>query len=373
MKKFYSFLIFLCLPLLSLGNEQPPPADQVFKLSAKVAPKQLQLQWQIKDGYYLYRDRISLAITSSSQQKLGVYHLPDGLNKHHEFLGDFVAYEKELTLNIPLVNSLPATFILHYQGCAKSGFCYPPQTRLLNLQAKTATITDPDANTTELDQITQLLNSHDSFWILLGFLGFGLLLAFTPCVFPMLPILSGIIVGQGQQLTTRQAFLLSLTYVLAMAATYALAGIAAAYAGSYIQGAFQNPWVIGLFSGVFVLLALSLFGLYELQLPAALQQKLLKLSNQQPSGHYVGVAIMGTLSTLIVSPCVSAPLVGALGYIGQTGDAFLGGFALFCLGLGMGIPLLIVGTSAGKLLPKAGPWLEITKQLFGIALLAVAI
>ena len=189
----------------------------------------------------------------------------------------------------------------------------------------------------------------------------------------MIPILSGIIVGQKQPLTTSIAFRLSLAYVLAMALTYAMAGILAAYAGSYLQGMLQTTWVIILFSGIFVLLALSLFGFYDLQLPAGLQQKLINLSNQQRGGQYLGVIIMGGLSTLIVSPCVSAPLVGALGYIGQTGDSVLGGLALFMLGLGMGLPLLVIGTSAGRLLPKAGRWLELVKQAFGVLLLAIAI
>lgn len=375
MQKLISAIFFICLPLLGLADEQPLPADRVFSFSAHTAPEQIVLQWKIAKGYYLYRDRISIELTQPTQQKLGDLQLPKGLVKHNNILGNFLVYEDTVTVNTPLANAEPYTLVVHYQGCAKNGFCYPPQTRFVTFSKGQLDITNPDQPTSsnQLDSITHLLKSQNYVWTLLGFLGFGLLLAFTPCVFPMIPILSGIIVGHGQKITTYKALLLSLTYVLAMAITYALAGLGAAYAGNSLQVILQAPWAIVLFSTVFVLLAFSLFGFYELQLPAGLQTKLLRLSHKQQGGHYLGVAVMGCLSTLIVSPCVSAPLAGALGYIGQTGDAILGATALFCMGIGMGLPLLVVGTSAGKLLPKAGPWLVLIKQVFGILLIAVAI
>ncbi len=374
-QRLINAIIFLLFYSISgLAAEHPLPVDQAFKLSSSYTPEYFQLHWQIAKGTYLYRDKIKIDLIKPTTQKLGTIQMPSSITKQNQILGDFEAYEQTLTINIPLAYTEPIALNIHYQGCAKTGFCYPPQTRLVSLQNGQITIINPD-NLVEnsQDKITRLLNSHNYLPILLGFLGFGLLLAFTPCVFPMIPILSGIIVGQKLPLTTGIAFRLSLAYVLAMALTYAMAGILAAYAGSYLQGLFQTPWAIALFSITFVLLALSLFGLYDLQLPANLQQKLINLSNRQRGGQYLGVMIMGGLATLIVSPCVSAPLVGALGYIGQTGDAVLGGLALFMLGLGMGLPLLVIGTSAGKLLPKAGRWLELIKQAFGILLLMMAI
>lgn len=239
-----------------------------------------------------------------------------------------------------------------------------------------ATATSAPAVTTpipEQDRIAQTLASGHTWVTLLSFFGFGLLLAFTPCVFPMVPILSGLIVGHGATLSTARAFALSLAYVLAMALTYTAAGVFAGLFGSNLQAVFQNPWVLGTFSALFVVLALSLFGFYELQVPSWLQGKLTELSNRQRSGTLLGAAIMGLLSALIVGPCVAAPLAAALIYIGKSGDALLGGSALFMLSMGMGAPLLVLGTSAGKLLPKAGAWMHTVKSVFGVLLLAVAI
>ena len=211
------------------------------------------------------------------------------------------------------------------------------------------------------------------FWAIPAFFGFGLLLAFTPCVFPMIPILSSLIAGQGATLTRRRALLLSLTYVLAMAATYTVAGVLAALLGQNLQIWFQNPWILAVFSGMFVVLALSMFGLYELQLPATLQNRLVDWSNRQRGGHHVGVAVMGLLSALIVGPCVAPPLIGVLTFIAVTGDLALGAAALFALSLGMGAPLLLIGASAGHWLPRAGHWMERIKAVFGVLLLAVAL
>ncbi|RNE92772.1 protein-disulfide reductase DsbD, partial [Marichromatium sp. AB32] len=229
------------------------------------------------------------------------------------------------------------------------------------------------APVSEQDRLASTL-ANASLWTSVAlFFGLGLLLAFTPCVFPMIPILSGIIAGQGAGITTRRAFVLSLVYVLAMALTYTVAGVLAGLFGANLQAAFQDPWILGAFALVFVALALSMFGFYDLQLPASLQSRLAALSNRQQGGTLAGVAIMGLLSALIVGPCVAPPLFGALIYISQTGDALLGGVALFALSLGMGAPLIVIGTSAGKLLPRAGAWMEAVKAVFGVALLAVAI
>jgi thiol:disulfide interchange protein DsbD len=225
----------------------------------------------------------------------------------------------------------------------------------------------------EGSQIARLFKGG-SFWLIVSFFfGAGLLLALTPCVFPMIPILSGIIVGRGHKITHMHAFILSLAYVLGMAITYAAAGVLAGFSGNLISNALQTPWVLGSFAAVFVVLSLSMFGFYELQLPTALQSKLSTTSNRLHGGHLGGVFVMGALSAIIMGPCVAAPLAGALLYIGQTHDAVLGGVALFVMALGMGAPLLLIGTSAGVLLPKAGAWMEAVKQFFGVMLLALAI
>jgi thiol:disulfide interchange protein DsbD len=279
------------------------------------------------------------------------------------------------------------TFKVKYQGCSEiSGICYPPQTKKFTVKISpvsaaqaAALATDQAASgassepVSEQDEIANALRSGDTWLTLLIFFGAGLLLALTPCVFPMIPILSGIIVGQGTEITTRKAFLLSLVYVLAMALTYTVVGVLVGLSGENIQAWFQNPWIIGSFTAIFVALSFSMFGFYELQMPSSIQNKLASISNSQQGGNIAGVAIMGFLSALIVGPCVTAPLVGALIYIAETGDAVLGGMALFSLSMGMGAPLLLIGASAGKLLPKAGAWMEAVKAVFGVLLLALAI
>jgi thiol:disulfide interchange protein DsbD len=265
-----------------------------------------------------------------------------------------------------------------YQGCAEAGLCYPPQTKVQDvdlsaappMKVSTQVTTAPVA---EQDRLAVLLRDGNLLWVMLSFIGVGILLAFTPCVLPMIPILSGLIVGQGKKLTTHHAFALSLTYVLAMAAVYAVVGVVVGLLGSNIQLALQNPWVLGVFALIFVTLALSMFGLYELQMPSAIQSHLTKHSNAQQSGAFIGVAVMGALSALICGPCITAPLVAVLVFIGQSGSALRGGLALFALGLVMGIPLLIIGTSARKLVPKSGAWMNAVKHVFGVILLGVAI
>lgn len=268
--------------------------------------------------------------------------------------------------------------------------CYPPLTQEVSVSfaADLAAEADTDAlpetgdgaaeddeaaaPVTQQDRIAAQLADGQIWLVALAFFGFGLLLTFTPCVFPMIPILSNIIIGQ-KNLTTRKAFLISLVFVLAMALTYTIAGVFAGLAGANLQAAFQNPWIIGTFVAIFIALAMSMFGFYELQMPAGVQSKLSQISNKQEGGTYAGAGIMGFLSALIVGPCVTAPLIGALLYISHTGDAVLGGIALFALSMGMGAPLLVIGTSAGRLLPKAGPWMDTIKAVFGVGLLAIGI
>ena len=376
------------------------PANKAFAMGSEVVDGNLIiLKWDIADGYYLYRDKFEFSIDEGEGVILGKPKYPKGKIITDETFGKMVVFYQNVGVKIPLsrTDSSPANLTLRvkYQGCADAGFCYPPVTTTTFLKLPAGEVSDQieksqinktakaailqSSNTSapvalsEQDSIADSLENEGFIMIVLTFFGFGLLLAFTPCVFPMIPILSSIIVGQGEKVTTRQAFKLSLVYVLAMALTYTVAGIVAGLFGANLQAAFQNPWILGSFSIVFVLLSFSMFGFYELQLPASLQSKLTEISNKQEGGTVAGVAIMGFLSALIVGPCVAAPLMGALIYIGQTGDAVLGGVALFALSMGMGAPLIAIGTSAGKLMPKAGAWMDAIKAVFGVMLLAVAI
>ena len=272
------------------------------------------------------------------------------------------------------------TLLASYQGCSEKGICYPPirKTFDLALPAADAAPAAPPTNAapagdSETSRVAALLKGGNFWLIVAGFFGFGMLLALTPCVFPMIPILSGIIVGQGHHLTKSRAFALSLAYVLGMAIAYAAAGVAAGLSGTLLSNALQNPWVLGAFALLFVGLAFSMFGFYELQMPSFLQSRFTDASNRMKGGHIAGVFAMGTLSALIVGPCVAAPLAGALAYIGLTRNVWLGGTALFAMALGMGMPLLAVGLSAGALLPRAGGWMEAVKAFFGVLLLGVAI
>jgi thiol:disulfide interchange protein DsbD len=381
---------------LGFGDQEPEflEVDQAFALTAEVTPEgdTLLARWVIADGYYLYRDKFKFS-SDAADPKLGSPELPRGKIKNDAYFGEMEILVDEVVARVPLERTSTAvgtlTFTAGYQGCADGGICYPPQKKQLTVDlplldalvapaaaASTppaATPTAPVTSLSEQDSIAASLASGASLLTILSFFGFGLLLAFTPCVFPMIPILSGIIVGQGTQVTTRRAFVLSLVYVLAMALTYTVAGVLAGLFGSNLQATFQNPWILGSFAALFVLLSLSMFGLYDLQVPNWAQSRINAASNSQKSGSLTGVAIMGFLSALIVGPCVAAPLAGALIYIGQTGDAVLGGAALFALSLGMGAPLLLIGTSAGKLLPKAGPWMNPIKAVFGVLLIGVAI
>ena len=421
----YLLLIVLCFTQLShaegfldrlpsLGGTKQPTflqPDQAFGLD--VATKDahtLIASFSVTPEYYLYRDKISFKI-SDSNIKITNVSLPKGELKHDPNLGDMEVYHQSFQVLISLENSnkaaQPITLDASYQGCSEKGLCYPPIKKKIKIllpvvsdtQSATTNKFSPDAAVTvsalppaatpirakpqtasvednlqnDNSQIAKLFK-QGSFWLIVSFFfGAGLLLAFTPCMFPMVPILSGIIVGRGHKITHMHGFILSLAYVMGMALTYAAVGVIAGLSGSLLSNALQTPWVLGSFAGVFVLLSLSMFGFYELQLPTALQSRLSNTSNKLHGGHLSGVFVMGALSAIIVGPCVAAPLAGALLYIGQTHDAFLGGTALFSMAMGMGIPLLLIGASAGTLLPKTGAWMESVKRLFGVLLLAVAI
>lgn len=386
------FLLLLCFSPLShadgflerLGGAKQPtflPPDQAFVLSVDACDeKRLIANFNITPGYYLYRDKIHFAV-AEAKPKIASVNLPKGEAKNDPNFGLIQVYHQSFQAEIILASSNPAQPLLlnaSYQGCSDQGLCYPPIEKTLTINLGQYVCNSPALTTTppaenENTQIANVLK-QGSFWLVVTFFfGAGLLLAFTPCVFPMIPILSGIIVGRGHKMTRMHAFILSLAYVLGMALTYAAAGIAAGLSGELISNALQTPWVLGSFALVFVLLSLSMFGFYELQLPVALQSRLTERSNKLHGGHLSGVFAMGALSAIIMSPCVAAPMAGALLYIGKTHDAVLGGTALFALALGMGAPLLLIGTSAGALLPKAGPWMEAIKRVFGVVMLALAI
>lgn len=383
-EKGFSSLLSSFGQKLGIGGNQDQflPPEQVFIFSIDVVNhSQLAASWEVADGYYLYKDKFSFEINENPGISAGPAILPQGKKKHDEAFGLMEVFYSEVTAQIPLIrqtkDATDVTIIAHYQGCADLGFCYPPMTQevVLTLPEVDDTAIEPSKTVpvSEQDRYVQNLSEGSIIINMLSFFGLGLLLTFTPCVLPMIPILSSIIAGQGRSITTSKAFWLSLTYVLAMSVTYTAAGVAAGLFGGNLQAAFQNPWILGSFAALFVALSLSMFGFYELQIPQRFQTKLTEISNKQQGGRFLGVAVMGLLSALIVGPCLAAPLAGALIYIGQTGDAVLGGSALFALSLGMGIPLLIIGTSAGKWLPKAGPWMNTIKSIFGVLLIGVAI
>lgn len=364
------------------------PPDQAFQFSAKVNDSEtLSLHWAIAKGYYLYRDKLAFRLEEPKEATIAPFSSPPGELITDDFFGEIETYRDSLEIELPLIRTNPSpvtvTLIAEFQGCADKGVCYPPMSKKVSLklpavaelrpaQTDTLQTTVGSRQLSEQEEIAGAL-SEDTLWLtVITFFGFGLLLSLTPCVFPMIPILSGIIIGHGKKITTREAFFISSVYVLATALTYTIFGILAGLFGSNLQAIFQTPWVLILFSALFVVLSLSMFGFYELQIPSRFQSKLSELSHKQKHS-FIGTAIMGVLSALIVGPCVAAPLAGALIYIGQSGDALLGGLALFSMGLGSGVPLIIIGTSAGKLMPKAGPWMYAIKAFFGVSLLGVAI
>ncbi|MFE8713028.1 protein-disulfide reductase DsbD [Aeromonas allosaccharophila] len=368
--------------LSSLGieaNTKPKflQVDEAFQIESEQRGDQLLLTLHIADDYYLYRHSLRF---KGNNLTFSEPTLPEGTEHEDDFFGKTRVYYQQVSIAVPLKEvGENATLRVRYQGCT-DGLCYPPTDKLIDVAPLVTATTAPTAETaqsvapvSQQDQLAAALG-HQGFWLsIVAFFALGLGLAFTPCVFPMYPILTGIIAGAGHRLSTGRAFLLSLVYVQGMAVTYTLLGLVVASAGLKFQAALQHPYVLIGLSLMFVLLALSMFGLYTLQLPSSLQTRLSGLSNRQQGGSVVGVAIMGMISGLVCSPCTTAPLSGALIYVAQSGDLWLGGAALYALSLGMGLPLLLLGTSGGKLLPKAGAWMDVIKQLFGFALLAVPI
>ena len=351
--------------------------DRAFQLELRpFSPGRLLLSWQIEPGYYLYKDKFR-AQSLTDGIRVADFSLPPGKLKADPLFGRVEVYYGENEVLIPFSAAAQAiktaAIEVGYQGCKEDSICYPPikKTYTLSLAAAGGAGSPQPALLSEQDGITQRLKDTGLLLNILSFFGFGLLLAFTPCVFPMIPILSGIIVGEKQQITRPRAFSLSLSYVLAMAFTYAGLGVIAGLFHFNLQAASQNIWALSLFSGLFVLLALSMFGFYELRLPASWQGRL--CGHQGGRGGLKGATVMGVLSAVIVGPCVAPALAGALLYISQTGDAVLGGLALFALGLGFGAPLLLVGAVSGEILPRAGAWMETIRRGFGVIMLGVAI
>jgi thiol:disulfide interchange protein DsbD len=361
------------------NQDQFLPVDEAFRFSASAdGGGQVALDWQIAPGYYLYRHRVS-AKTATAGFVLAEVAMPAGKKKTDEFFGDVEVYYDALAATVPVTRPAGgSTFeiAVSYQGCADAGLCYPPVTKTVTIELPppgTPPRSEAPVMVAEQDRLASLIADGSLLVVMATFLGFGLLLAFTPCVLPMIPILSGIIAGQGAAATPSRSFLLSLTYVLGMALTYTIAGAAFAAAGQQAQAFFQQPWIILLFAGLFVVLALAMFGLFDLKIPAALETRLAAVSGRQKAGSFIGTAIMGALSALVVTACVAPPMVAALAVIGQTGDVLRGALALFAMAIGMGAPLLLVGVAGGRFLPHAGPWMTTIKTLFGVLFLAVAV
>ncbi len=382
------------------GANEPLSPDEAFKFDLFAFDGQtLNALWNITPGHYLYQNKIKFSVgEGTTGVTLGKPELPPGIEYKDVYFGDVVTYEEDFEARIP-VNGFQKSLLVNatYQGCSKiTGICYPPQTKTINvdfsnfkpasnIQAvdtigeapKTALSTTPTQTASPIQSeqsiLSDTLKNKGILTIIAAFFVGGLLLTFTPCVFPMIPILSGIITGQGKDISRGKSFALSLAYVIPMALTYAVAGVIAGYTGANLQAALQNPWVISCFALLFVLLSLSMFGFYELQMPSSIQNRLNNLSNNQRGGSLIGAGIMGVLSALIVGPCVTGPLIAALAYIADTKDVVLGGLSLFMLGMGMGAPLLLIGFSAGSILPRAGAWMDTVKHVFGVMMLAMAI
>ncbi len=384
-------LFLLIVPIfLFAGLPKFLMPDEAFKASATLNDKgQIEVIVDIAEGIYIYEEKLHVK-DKNLDDKINFKSLsmPESTELHGEkvFLDSpKIIIDLEKTADIKGYKDI--TILVEYQGCSEQGLCYEPLEKEFTLSVNTdilpgnilkkqrlkemkkESITEDISS--ESDAIADTLKNGSLGIIILSFLGFGLLLALTPCVFPMIPILSSVIVSQGKDITVRKAFMMSLVYVLAMSVAYTIAGVLAGMFGANLQAAFQTPWVIIVFSLIFIALSLSMFDYYELQIPQSMQSRLNGVGKER--GGYVGVALMGFFSALIVGPCVAAPLAGALIYIGQTGDALLGGIALFSLSMGMGLPLLIIGVSAGKFMPKPGAWMDNIKYIFGVMLIGVAI
>jgi len=395
-----SFLLFIWHPAIAENTSSSAknifaentdddflPPDEAFKLNIdEVSGTVIEAKFTIVPGYYLYKERIKFAIKDASQGNISSIDLPIGEIKDDPNFGKQEVYHHDFIAKIKTANTVKEIVLdASYQGCSEKGLCYAPQHKTFNLvlnnsekdTALQANIDGASEASSNDDQATTLLKGGKLWLIAIGFFGFGLLLALTPCVLPMIPILSGIIVGDKKvhhHATSRlHAFNLSLAYVLGVALSYTLAGIAAGLSGQLLSNALQNPWVLGVTALIFVILSFSMFGFYELRLPHKIENRMVNTANRLKGGQFLGVFIMGVISALIVSPCVAAPLAGALLYISQTHDVVLGGVALFALSIGMGVPLLLIGASAGHVLPKAGVWMTAVRNFFGVIMLAVAI
>jgi len=368
MRHFFLLFALLISSLAQAGNDpfasKPEflPVDKAFVLtSERLDSGETQLFWQIADGYYLYQKRLKFDGLATQN----VPALPEGESHSDEYFGEQPVYRQGLELKIPA--AAQGQIKVSYQGCADAGLCYPPQTRVIDLGGKAAATTDeaPD------QALASGLQQHSLGWSLLVFFGLGLLLAFAPCSLPMLPILAGMVVGSGA--TPRRGFALAGSYVVCMALVYAAMGVIAALLGANLQAWLQNPWLLGTFAAVFVVLALPMFGFFELQLPAALRDRLEHASRSQRGGSLIGAGVLGALSGLLVGPCMTAPLAGALLYIAQSGNALHGGLILFALGIGIGVPLLLLVTVGNRFLPKPGAWMNLLKGVFGFLFLATAL
>jgi thioredoxin:protein disulfide reductase len=382
-------LALLAAPVWAASADDLLEPEKAFRLSARALdPSAVEVRFQIADGYYMYRDKFRFA-AAGGDAKLGEPHFPQGQRKKDEFFGDVETYRKQVAIRVPVTgNAERLQLEVTSQGCADVGVCYPPQVQKVEVRLASVSLgggplaAAPQSGGREVREpaivsdearFEAALVSGGFLLTLAIFFGAGILLTFTPCVLPMIPILSGIIVGEKRAVAKAHAFALSVTYVLGMAVTYTAIGVIAALSGAFIAAALQNPWVLAAFAAIFVVLALSMFGFYDLQLPTALQSKASAASAKLRGGELGAVALMGMLSAAIVSPCVAAPLAGALLYISQTRDVVLGGAALFSLALGMGVPLVAIGTTEGALLPRSAHAMAAVKRFFGAALLGVAI
>lgn len=361
--------------------DAPLPAEKAFRLSATLAaPDLLRVTWTVAGGYYLYRDSVRVE-SASPGVTLGAARLAEGVEKEDEYFGKTQVFYDEVIAEVPVTGRAdPLQLRIAYQGCKENSICYPPQTVSLTVGAASpgepvapALADSAPPVVSEQDRLATMIGSGNLALVMLTFAGLGLLLSFTPCCLPMVPILSGIIVGQGKNVTAARGFALSLMYVLGMAVTYTAAGAAFAAAGSQIQALLQQPWIIVGVAALFVALALSMFGFYEVQVPAALMNRLNAASGRQRAGTFFGTALMGAISALVVTTCVAPPLVAALTVIAQTGDMTRGALALFALAIGMGAPLLAIGASAGRLLPRTGTWMSKVKGAFGFLMLGLAV
>ena len=371
--RFFSLFFLLVVTLFGVEKPKLLTPEEAFNVTATHSNQGVMISITLGEKIYLYDDKISLELTKPKTLDMTQWvERPKA-----EYFHDTLTQRKSFELFVPqslLENEVKKgsfTLSFSYQGCSEMGICYQPIAKEFTFKLKGGSSATP---LSEQDSIAQSFMSGNVALVLLSFFGFGLLLSLTPCVFPMIPILSSIIVSQPSvSMNAKKGFWLSLIYVLAMSLAYTIAGVLAALFGANLQASMQNPWIIGVFSAIFVLLALSMFGFYELKMPSFIQNRINKKTGEAQAQGIFGIAVMGFLSALIVGPCVAAPLAGALIYIGQSGDALLGGSALFVMSLGMGVPLLLIGTTAGRYMPRPGMWMQNITAFFGVMLLGVAI